>query len=216
MSIFWYLAMYSYIIRRVNLKIPDQVLPLSCIHVHSLQKISVRHVEYNRWEELTKLTLKPEAKIKCEYWTCSCKQKPWCRLLNPLQCSAVQVGGARSKLHAEQCGGRGSEPRSTQLFARQQIFATRCYLFFCSSEPTRLKQTSKRADGSFIIRNCRLPPENGVDVSLTLPIPPRNYCQANWLRKLALDDSESISTLHRHRSGSTGEYSVLDFCIGQT
>ena len=112
MSIFWYLPMYSYIIRRVNLKIPDQLVKYYHCHVHmytlATKKINEHHVEYNGWEELTKLTLKPEAKIKCEHWTCSCKQKPfgsdvysavqwkWEGLgANCMQCSAV--GGARSQ-----------------------------------------------------------------------------------------------------------------------
>ena len=56
----------------------------------------------------------PQAKIKCEYWTVV-KQKPIGS--GPIY-SAVQVGGARSELHAVQCGGRGSEPNGLALIVR--------------------------------------------------------------------------------------------------
>ena len=53
------------------------IVMYTCTLFATRNKWTSCYVEYNGWEELTKLTLKPEAKIKCEYWTCSCKQKPF-------------------------------------------------------------------------------------------------------------------------------------------
>ena len=87
----------------------------------------------------------------------------------------MNVGGARSALHAVQFGGRGSGPTGLDLIIIIHSAANfrniwhwmLLAVLFLLSQPIKLKQTSKRLDRSLNI------PSNGFDVSLALLFPPR-------------------------------------------
>ena len=127
----------------------------------------------------------PQAKIKCEYWTVV-KQKPIGS--GPIY-SAVQVGGARSELHAVQCswvggarsklhgyavqwGGRGSKPTSLgRPLGSKFNFRKKMAQMLLAVRPTDNTEADQKECGW---KFCypKLQPASSEWVSLTLPFPP--------------------------------------------
>jgi len=110
----------------------------------------------------------PQAKIKCEYWTVV-KQKPIGS--GPIY-SAVQVGGARSELHAVQWGGRGSEPTGLgRPLGSKFNFRKKMAQMLLAVRPTDNTEADQKECGW---KFCypKLQPASSEWVSLTLPFPP--------------------------------------------